>query len=223
MTMKRSLLMIKRQKIETETNNNFIGCWQIDRKICDEIIAFYEENLTDVRDGSSGGKIDKQVKSSKDISIRPNQLKENKYEVFLRYMHILKDCYADYMKQWPHLKTLFDSVEVSNFNIQKYYTGGHFKKYHMERTNILNSSRVFAWMTYLNSVNDGGSTDFLYYDLSIKPTTGKTLIWPAEWTHAHRGGIVNDGVKYIITGWFHLPDNLNYDANDPTYGLPIKK
>ena len=43
------------------------------------------------------------------------------------------------------------------------------------------------------------------YDLKIKPEIGKTLIWPAEWTHAHRGEVLNSGVKYIITGWMHFP------------------
>ena len=78
-------------------------------------------------------------------------------------------------------------------------------------------------MTYLNNVEEGGTTDFLYYDLSIKPEIGKTLIWPAEWTHAHRGDIVNKGLKYIITGWLHLPDELDYDPTSPTYGVPVKK
>jgi hypothetical protein len=58
-------------------------------------------------------------------------------------------------------------------------------------------------MTYLNDL-DSGHTDFLHYDISIKPEKGKTLIWPAEWTHAHRGQEVLEN-KYIITGWFHFP------------------
>ena len=60
-------------------------------------------------------------------------------------------------------------------------------------------------MTYLNDVEDGGNTYFTHYDLKIKPEIGKTLIWPAEWTHAHCGEVLNSGVKYIITGWMHFP------------------
>ena len=60
-------------------------------------------------------------------------------------------------------------------------------------------------MTYLNDVEDGGSTYFNHYDLDIKPTKGLTLIWPAEWTHSHKGNILNSGVKYIITGWLIFP------------------
>ena len=59
-------------------------------------------------------------------------------------------------------------------------------------------------MTYLNDVDDGGTTDFHYYDIKIKPEKGKTLIWPSEWTHAHSGSVLKSGEKYIITGWIHF-------------------
>ena len=42
-------------------------------------------------------------------------------------------------------------------------------------------------------------------DLEIKPVTGRTMIWPAEWTHAHQGQIITKGSKYIITGWLNIP------------------
>ena len=60
-------------------------------------------------------------------------------------------------------------------------------------------------MTYLNDVSEGGETEFPMFGLKVKPEMGKTLIWPAEWTHAHLGAIVKTGKKYIITGWMHFP------------------
>jgi hypothetical protein len=60
-------------------------------------------------------------------------------------------------------------------------------------------------MTYLNDVKDGGATHFVHQDLSVQPEKGKTLIWPAEWTHAHLGNVVNSGSKTIVTGWIHFP------------------
>ena len=96
-------------------------------------------------------------------------------------------------------------TDIGSFNIQKYVPGGHFKLPHTERTSINTLHRLFAFMTYLNDVEDGGSTTFVHQNLEIQPERGKTLIWPAEWTHAHRGNVVNLGVKYIITGWMHFP------------------
>ena len=66
--------------------------------------------------------------------------------------------------------------------------------------------RIFAWMTYLNDVqSQNGNTNFTHYDIKISPEKGKTLIWPAEWTHAHHGEILKTETKYIITGWMCFP------------------
>lgn len=56
-------------------------------------------------------------------------------------------------------------------------------------------------MTYLNDVVDGG-THFKYFNHTEKATKGKTIIWPADWTHTHRGQISNTQEKIIATGWF---------------------
>ena len=58
-------------------------------------------------------------------------------------------------------------------------------------------------MTYLNDINDGGETEFLYQNIKIKPRKGLTLIWPADWTFTHRGNFAPSEEKYIVTGWFN--------------------
>jgi len=59
-------------------------------------------------------------------------------------------------------------------------------------------------MIYLNDVEEGGETEFLYYARRIKPTQGTLLIWPAYFTHAHRGNPPLSNTKYIITGWIEF-------------------
>jgi len=61
-------------------------------------------------------------------------------------------------------------------------------------------------MLYLNDVEEGGETEFLYQKMRVKPTKGTILIWPADWTHTHRGNPPLSGDKYIYTGWMeHTP------------------
>jgi hypothetical protein len=57
-------------------------------------------------------------------------------------------------------------------------------------------------MTYLNTVKDGGGTEFFHQKLTTSAEQGKTLIWPADWTHTHRGITSPTEEKYIITGWY---------------------
>ena len=188
---------------------HFIGSWNIrDNNLCKEIINFFEENKKLHLKGSIGvGGIDQTKKKTTDISINPNDLKNDKFKCFNNYINELHKCFIDYQHQWPFMKSKIKDVDIGSFNIQKYSKGDHFSHLHSERTTLPNSDRLFAWMTYLNDVNDcdGGKTYFSHYGIRIKPEIGKTLIWPAEWTHAHAGETLNNGEKYIITGWMNFP------------------
>jgi len=65
--------------------------------------------------------------------------------------------------------------------------------------------RQLVWMFYLNNLydQDGGETEFLYQSLRFKPTKNTLLIWPADFTHTHRGNtVLGDQKKYVLTGWF---------------------
>ena len=68
-------------------------------------------------------------------------------------------------------------VDIPRFNIQKYKIGGHFAELHTERENISTMHRVFAWMTYLNNVDDGGETYFEYFDLKEDKQILKQMLY----------------------------------------------
>ena len=200
---------MKRLKLESD-QINFIGIWNLkNNELCKNIINFFETNIDLQKDGTTGDGKKTELKKTTDINIHPNNLKEEKFVHIKDYIKALHNCYLDYQEQWPFLKDKISTVDIPTFNIQRYNPGDHFSHIHTERSSLNSLHRVFAWMTYLNDVDDGGNTHFTHYDLKIKPEIGKTLIWPAEWTHAHRGEILNNGVKYIITGWMHFPTNLD--------------
>jgi len=187
---------------------DFIGSWNIrNDHLCKEVINFFEENKILHTKGSIGSRMDQTKKKTTDISINPNDLKINKFKCFNNYIDELHKCFIDYQHQWPFMKSIIKDVDIGSFNVQKYSKGDHFSHVHSERSNLPVSDRLFAWMTYLNDVNDGdgGETYFSHYGIRVKPEIGKTLIWPAEWTHAHAGETLNSGEKYIITGWMNFP------------------
>ena len=185
---------------------HFIGSWGIEPlSLCDNLITFFETHQANQTKGQTAGGLNTESKNSIDLAIRPRDLERADHEPIRIYIEALFECYKDYLEQWPFLGGILSDVEIGSFNLQKYEPGGHFMKLHSERTTVDTSHRVLAWMTYLNDVEDGGATHFEHQSLDVKPERGKTLIWPGEWTHAHRGNVVNSGVKYIITGWMHFP------------------
>ncbi len=193
-----------------DQNPHFIGSWNLEKNnLCKQIIDIFDENEHLHKGGVTEGGKNFAVKKTTDITINPNDLKNIKFKYLNDYIDELYKCFKDYQNQWPFLKSLNKNLHVGAFNIQRYLPGDHFAKIHTERYNIESLHRVFAWMTYLNDVDDGGSTNFSHYNIKIKPEIGKTLIWPAEWTHAHSGEILNSGAKYIVTGWIQFPHDNN--------------
>ena len=187
---------------------NFIGSWAIEPNcVCEELIAYFELNKKQQRQGVASGVKNLNTKNSIDLSVSPKDLLLPENKCFKSYFAALFKCYADYTSQWPFLKDFAEELHIGRFNIQRYEKGQHFQKIHTERSNIATLHRLFAWMTYLNDVapEDGGSTVFTHYGLEFQPKRGQTLIWPAEWTHAHKGSVLAGNSKYIITGWMHFP------------------
>ena len=196
---------MKKINIDSQ-QTHFIGSWNLEnKKLCNEIISFFENNKNLQKAGVSGKGKDPKIKKTIDIRINPNDLKISTFEIFKQYINELHKCFLDYQNQWPFLKSMLKEVDIPSFNIQKYSRGDHFASLHSERTALNSLHRLFAWMTYLNDVDDGGQTNFTHYGIKIKPEIGKTLIWPAEWTHAHTGEILKGGTKYIVTGWIQFP------------------
>lgn len=198
---------MKRVPLGDVAQPNFIGCWMLENdRLCDGLVDYFERNAEAQKPGRvAPGKIDTSAKQSLDITITPNDLKNKECEIFAEYINALNQCYFDYTEQWTYLRTLLPTVHIGPFNIRRYDVGGHFGKWHAERTALANLHRVLAWMTYLNDVEAGGETEFSHFDLKVRPVKGMHLIWPAEWTHAHRGCVLEKGVKYIITGWMLFP------------------
>jgi prolyl 4-hydroxylase len=69
--------------------------------------------------------------------------------------------------------------------------------------------RCFTAMVYLNTVEEGGTTDFTRIGLSIPPQQGALIIWNNATVKGdvnvdtlHAGTPVIRGVKYIITKWY---------------------
>ena len=60
-------------------------------------------------------------------------------------------------------------------------------------------------MIYLNDIppEHGGATDFYHQKISFQPKKGTVVLWPAAYTHMHRGAfLTGNKSKYIATGWF---------------------
>lgn len=115
------------------------------------------------------------------------------------YNDLTSEAMNMYVQKWSSVGN-FD-FQQAYMNIQRTSKSQGYHVWHYENGSFGNNRRMFATMLYLNDVEEGGETEFLYQSLRVKPERGKFLIWPAQWTHTHRGNPPLSGDKYIVTSW----------------------
>ena len=113
-------------------------------------------------------------------------------------------CLEEYIRKYEHL--LCYRYQQVYLNVQRTLPQQGYHSWHSEDGNMGANRRILATMMYLNDDFDGGETEFLYQSLRVKPKRGMVLIWPAGFTHVHRGNPPLSGEKFIATSWL---ENIN--------------
>lgn len=198
--------------IDDDRYQDFIGRFdgQISPETCQGLIALFNDahkrKLT--HEGRTGLRVMKKRKDSVDLSSnRITDVLQKKYGAHIQaFFDQLSAAHQEYLHRFPGLQDPSTHPHgVWEFNIQRYYPGGQaYHSWHYESAAPQASDRLLAWMSYLNDVDEGGETEFLYQEIKMQPREGRTLIWPAGFTHTHRGLPAKSGVKFIITGWFRF-------------------
>lgn len=189
----------------------------ISRELCLEIIDLFE-NEKNKRDGCTFSGVIKEIKDTTDCLINLDDPKWQRYHSFL--CDELNRNLDKYLKELNKNKILNNDNQLSNEiyyffdkkkfivtnliviryikNIGKYIYHNDFA---IDVSNKMFRAITFLW--YLNDVDEGGETVFDGTTF-IKPTAGKLILFPANWTYPHCGKIPISSNKYIITGWIYV-------------------
>jgi hypothetical protein len=98
---------------------------------------------------------------------------------------------------------IVQSLSSSAFKMHRVRPTGGYHLWHQERGWFV-PHRTLAWHLTLESPKSGGETEFLFQSMKIEPRVGQLLIWPAGFTHQHRGNPPLEGQKTYMTGWFDV-------------------
>jgi hypothetical protein len=116
--------------------------------------------------------------------------------------NLLEKAFSPYIDDFSYLQDQGTEWCSGSILFQKTEPLEGYHAFHCENTSWAYRHRVLAWMIYLNDVEEGGETEWLYQQLKIKPRRNIAVIWPGSFTHLHRGNPPISGTKYILTGWF---------------------
>jgi hypothetical protein len=189
---------------------NFIGIYEnaYSQEFCNAAIKYCDDML------DAGFGINRQQEDSTVAAHRKNDLTIFASSEQVIDFYVTKELYRQFNTDFwagPYKEYATKFSILQNFashgsfacRVQKTPVGegAAYHTWHSEAMNRGCSGRILTWMLYLNDVEEGGETEFLYYPKRIKPKAGTLLIWPVGFTHTHRGNQPLSNTKYILTGW----------------------
>lgn len=190
--------------------NDFIEVYEnaLSHEDCDKIIQFFEwhsaAGTTWRRTAERAAGLSKNDEA---ITVNPSQpqhltFTRDNFDSFLRGFDEVfwEKCYADYSLKYPVLADM-ERHGIFTYKVQKTLPSEGYHLWHSESGNAITSRRILVFTVYLNDVEEGGETEFLYQRRRVKPKKGDIMIFPAAFTHVHRGNPPLSGEKYIMTGW----------------------
>jgi hypothetical protein len=166
------------------------------KESCVKLINWFEKNKHKAKKGLTAGK------NLDNLEICIEVRKEKN---FFNLGKTLKKCIVNFKKTYPEIDTHLCRWDLDPYiQLMKYEPGQFYDRLHCENDGTpAVSRRVFAWMIYLNTIKKGGGTKFIYQNKILKPVAGDFYIWPAYWTHFHKGVVAPKEEKFLLTGWIN--------------------
>lgn len=189
---------------KVNNKNNFIAGWYSEEyEVLDRIVESVKTSTLSapgVTYTPNGIGVNTEIKDSTDLYLENTQV----YQDYIN--KILVPALEEYKAIYPKCDYYDVYRLVSPVNIQLYRPGQGYKNWHTERGSARDHTiggRHLVFITYCNTVEDAGGTEFYHQDLVIKAEKGLTIIWPTDWTFTHRGVVSPSEEKVIVTGWFN--------------------
>jgi hypothetical protein len=190
-----------------ERNNKidkFIGIYDgyLTEDMCKEVIKFYEtkNSMKQSFTRLSSENISSLLKKDTTVIVDHNNLEEwfSDFKILLVNFDIALKHYI----LNSGIGSAYDNnqFEYTTMRIQKTLPTEGYHIWHVEKS-LKYYKRAMAFTIYLNDVEEGGETEFLYQSIRVKPKTGRIVIWPAGFPFVHRGNSPISNEKYLITSW----------------------
>jgi len=169
--------------------------------LCDDMVARFEANEADQYEGRVGSAMNSNSRLKKTTDLIASG-KEHWKDVDNNLFRSLAMALKEFKGLYPFFGDMSRFKDMG-YNLQR-YREGEFYHWHVDADNETLAPRQLVALWYLNDVEEGGETDFLFQDASVTPEKGKLMLFPPFWTHEHRAGVVKKGVKYIATTWINF-------------------
>lgn len=176
-------------------DQTFAGCIEI----YDDVVKNYDEILETIN------KENLWDKATVEEGIINNNIRNNDVAFFNPFDFRNSEILYSFAKVvWNYvnvyaLKHEFSFSNIENVNINRYKKD---QEYHAHCDDGPGISRIVSALVYLNEVESGGETEFVYFNKSISPKPGRLVIFPSNYAYKHAALPPKKGIKYSAAFWF---------------------
>ena len=185
-------------------SNRFFGIYEraLPADFCRAVIERFDRD-PQVRpgrygNGTAAGAVDTTIKQTTEIDLDGTQEGWRPQERIL--LQSLGQHLRRYMETWSrafHCNLVHEPLKIARYPI-----GGQFD-WHSDNLGNGVTTRVITALWYLNTVEEGGETEYPWQNMAIRPVEGRLLLCPVGWTFVHRGAPPRSGPKYIAITQLH--------------------
>ena len=172
-------------------------------KTCRKLIEIYEENK------SSHERLDNDRRPNF-TQLNFTNIHRNNREyanIHQSIVSIIKQKRDEYF-EFVHRRCFPDTHQLEFIRIKKYENNGEDEfDTHVDVIDHSSAKRYLAYLWYLNDIEEGGETNF--DGLTIRPESGKLLVFPPMWMFPHNGKPPVSEPKYIMSTYLHYKDGKN--------------
>jgi len=124
------------------------------------------------------------------------------------YNHKINEATNLYMKKYPEVDMTSSHWALTTLRFKLFKKGNSFNNYHSEHC-ITHSNRILGIQIYLTEHDCG--TEFYRNKQIIESKVGRVCIFPAFFTHTHKGqpDFLKD--RMIITGYYNFTEKGKFD------------
>jgi len=194
-----------------------IGIWEkkVPDEVCDKLIDYIESSQLYPNLGN-----DKTLRE--DSSCFLLSTREEDQELFKEINDYLTPAREEYLAQYGAMRGVF--LTNPEMKLQKTMPCQGYHLWHCERNAMQFVLRELVWTIYLNDMPEGeGETEFIFQKYRYQPQKGDIVIFPASFTHTHRGNPPYTKNKYIATGWYLYtpPGGIHIQETADKHNIPV--
>jgi len=186
---------------------NFVGIYDnyFSDELCNGLIEYFE--WCNKNNKSYKRFEPEKIKNDTSVNLNPTGIEEINFawpnigNVIGEFNDVFwSQCYAEYIKNYS-VYGEYGEQTIYTYKVQRTDPMGGYHIWHCEDGDRPFASRTGVYILYLNDVEEGGETEFLYFSKRYKPVKNRLMIFPSNFPWAHRGNPPLSGSKYIMTGW----------------------